>query len=89
MPNYRSRFMYINFRPNGDVYLNHKHVAGIDVIEHLMNAAKSYPQPEIYVIPSADIGQYEFIGKVIYGAQRAGFEVGKVHIFMQAANDPV
>ena len=88
MLNLRSRVMYINFRPNGDVYLNDKPVASHELMDRMMEAARWDPQPEIYIIPAADLDSYQFIGKVIYGAQRAGFGTGKVHLFAQAENDP-
>ncbi len=59
---------------DGDMYWNQKKLANTDeLFEFLKKESVKLPQPEVHV--RGDQGtRYEFIGKVIYTAQRAGVQ---------------
>jgi biopolymer transport protein ExbD len=59
---------------DGDMYWNQKKLANTDeLFEFLKKEAVKLPQPEVHV--RGDQGtRYEFIGKVVYTAQRAGVQ---------------
>ncbi|MET0855994.1 MAG: biopolymer transporter ExbD [Telluria sp.] len=59
---------------DGDMYWNQKRLANTDeLFEFLKQESVKLPQPEVHV--RGDQGtRYEFIGKVIYTAQRAGVQ---------------
>jgi biopolymer transport protein ExbD len=59
---------------DGDMYWNQKKLANTDeLFEFLKKESVKLPQPEVHV--RGDQGtRYEFIGKVVYTAQRAGVQ---------------
>jgi biopolymer transport protein ExbD len=59
---------------DGDMYWNQKRLANTDeLFEFLKKESVKLPQPEVHV--RGDQGtRYEFIGKVVYTAQRAGVQ---------------
>ncbi|MCL6484100.1 MAG: biopolymer transporter ExbD [Janthinobacterium lividum] len=57
---------------DGDMYWNQKKLANTDeLFEFLKKESIKLPQPEVHVRGDQET-KYEFIGKVIYTAQRAG-----------------
>jgi biopolymer transport protein ExbD len=59
---------------DGEMYWNQKHLANTDeLFDFLSKAAVKKPQPEVKV-RGDQATRYEFIGKVIYTAQRAGIQ---------------
>jgi biopolymer transport protein ExbD len=59
---------------DGDMYWNQKRLANTDeLFEFLKKEAVKLPQPEVHVRGDQET-RYEFIGKVIYTAQRAGVQ---------------
>jgi biopolymer transport protein ExbD len=59
---------------DGDMYFNQKKLANTDeLFEFLKKESVKLPQPEVHVRGDQD-AKYEFIGKVIYTAQRAGVQ---------------
>ncbi len=59
---------------DGDMYWNQKKLANTDeLFEFLKKEAVKLPQPEVHVRGDQET-RYEFIGKVIYTAQRAGVQ---------------
>jgi biopolymer transport protein ExbD len=59
---------------DGDMYWNAKRLANTDeLFEFLKKESVKIPQPEVKVRGDMDT-RYEFIGKVIYTAQRAGIQ---------------
>jgi biopolymer transport protein ExbD len=59
---------------DGDMYWNQKKLANTDeLFEFLKKEAVKLPQPEVHVRGDQET-KYEFIGKVIYTAQRAGVQ---------------
>ena len=59
---------------DGDMYWNQKRLANTDeLFDFLSKAAVKKPQPEVKVRGDQQT-RYEFIGKVIYTAQRAGIQ---------------
>ena len=59
---------------DGDMYWNQKKLANTDeLFEFLKKESVKLPQPEVHI--RGDQGtRYEFIGKVVYTAQRAGVQ---------------
>jgi biopolymer transport protein ExbD len=59
---------------DGEMYWNQKHLANTDeLFEFLKKESVKVPQPEVKVRGDQST-RYEFIGKVIYTAQRAGVQ---------------
>ncbi len=59
---------------DGDMYFNQKKLANTDeLFEFLKKESVKLPQPEVHVRGDQE-AKYEFIGKVIYTAQRAGVQ---------------
>ncbi|MDB5753993.1 MAG: biopolymer transporter ExbD [Massilia sp.] len=59
---------------DGDMYWNQKKLANTDeLFEFLKKESVKLPQPEVHVRGDQE-AKYEFIGKVIYTAQRAGVQ---------------
>lgn len=59
---------------DGDMYWNNKRLANTDeLFEFLKKESVKLPQPEVHVRGDQQT-KYEFIGKVIYTAQRAGIQ---------------
>lgn len=59
---------------DGDMYFNQKRLANTDeLFEFLKKESVKLPQPEVHVRGDQET-KYEFIGKVIYTAQRAGVQ---------------
>jgi biopolymer transport protein ExbD len=59
---------------DGDMYFNQKRLANTDeLFEFLKKESIKLPQPEVHVRGDQET-RYEFIGKVIYTAQRAGVQ---------------
>ncbi|MDQ2988486.1 MAG: biopolymer transporter ExbD [Pseudomonadota bacterium] len=59
---------------DGDMYFNQKKLANTDeLFEFLKKESVKLPQPEVHVRGDQE-AKYEFIGKVIYTAQRAGIQ---------------
>jgi biopolymer transport protein ExbD len=59
---------------DGDMYWNQKRLANTDeLFEFLKKESVKLPQPEVHVRGDQET-RYEFIGKVIYTAQRAGVQ---------------
>ena len=59
---------------DGDMYWNQKKLANTDeLFEFLKKESVKMPQPEVHVRGDQET-KYEFIGKVIYTAQRAGVQ---------------
>ena len=59
---------------DGDMYFNQKKLANTDeLFEFLRKESVKLPQPEVHVRGDQE-ARYEFIGKVIYTAQRAGVQ---------------
>jgi biopolymer transport protein ExbD len=59
---------------DGDMYWNQKKLANTDeLFEFLKKESVKLPQPEVHVRGDQET-RYEFIGKVIYTAQRAGVQ---------------
>jgi biopolymer transport protein ExbD len=59
---------------DGDMYFNQKKLANTDeLFEFLKKESVKLPQPEVHVRGDQDT-KYEYIGKVIYTAQRAGVQ---------------
>jgi biopolymer transport protein ExbD len=59
---------------DGDMYWNQKRLASTDeLFEFLKKESVKVPQPEVKVRGDQET-RYEFIGKVIYTAQRAGVQ---------------
>jgi biopolymer transport protein ExbD len=59
---------------DGDMYFNQKRLANTDeLFEFLKKESVKLPQPEVHVRGDQET-KYEFIGKVIYTAQRAGIQ---------------
>ncbi|UTY58233.1 biopolymer transporter ExbD [Massilia sp. erpn] len=59
---------------DGDMYWNQKKMADTnELFDFLKVEAVKLPQPEVHVRGDQD-ARYEFIGKVIYTAQRAGIQ---------------
>src|SRR6476661_5219298 len=59
---------------DGDMYWNQKRLANTDeLFEFLKKESVKLPQPEVHVRGDQET-RYEFIGKVIYTAQRAGIQ---------------
>ncbi len=59
---------------DGDMYFNQKKLANTgELFEFLKKEAVKLPQPEVHVRGDQE-AKYEFIGKVIYTAQRAGVQ---------------
>src|SRR3954468_20410250 len=59
---------------DGEMYWNAKHLANTDeLFEFLKKESVKIPQPEVKVRGDQQT-RYEFIGKVIYTAQRAGVQ---------------
>lgn len=59
---------------DGEMYWNQKHLANTDeLFEFLKKESVKIPQPEVKVRGDQST-RYEFIGKVIYTAQRAGVQ---------------
>jgi biopolymer transport protein ExbD len=59
---------------DGDMYWNQKKLANTEeLFEFLKKESVKLPQPEVHVRGDQD-AKYEFIGKVIYTAQRAGVQ---------------
>jgi biopolymer transport protein ExbD len=59
---------------DGDMYWNQKRLANTDeLFEFLKKESVKLPQPEVHIRGDQET-RYEFIGKVIYTAQRAGVQ---------------
>ncbi len=59
---------------DGDMYWNQKKLANTDeLFEFLKKESITLPQPEVHVRGDQET-RYEYIGKVIYTAQRAGVQ---------------
>jgi biopolymer transport protein ExbD len=59
---------------DGEMYWNQKHLSNTDeLFEFLKKESVKVPQPEVKVRGDQST-RYEFIGKVIYTAQRAGIQ---------------
>ena len=59
---------------DGDMYFNQKRLADTtELFEFLKKESVKLPQPEVHVRGDQE-SRYEFIGKVIYTAQRAGIQ---------------
>jgi biopolymer transport protein ExbD len=59
---------------DGDMFWNQKKLANTDeLFEFLKKESVKLPQPEVHVRGDQE-AKYEFIGKVIYTAQRAGVQ---------------
>jgi biopolymer transport protein ExbD len=59
---------------DGDMYWNQKKLANTDeLFEFLKKESVKLPQPEVHVRGDQET-KYEYIGKVIYTAQRAGVQ---------------
>lgn len=59
---------------DGDMYWNQKKLANTDeLFEFLKKESVKLPQPEVHVHGDQET-KYEYIGKVIYTAQRAGVQ---------------
>ena len=59
---------------DGDMYWNQKKLANTDeLFEFLKKESVKMPQPEVHVRGDQET-KYEYIGKVIYTAQRAGVQ---------------
>jgi biopolymer transport protein ExbD len=59
---------------DGDMYFNQKKLANTDeLFEFLKKESVKLPQPEVHVRGDQET-KYEYIGKVIYTAQRAGVQ---------------
>ena len=59
---------------DGDMYWNQKRLADTDeLFEFLKKESVKLPQPEVHVRGDQET-RYEFIGKVLYTAQRAGVQ---------------
>jgi biopolymer transport protein ExbD len=59
---------------DGDMYFNQRRLANTDeLFEFLKKESVKLPQPEVHVRGDQET-RYEFIGKVIYTAQRAGVQ---------------
>jgi biopolymer transport protein ExbD len=59
---------------DGDMYWNQKRLANTDVLfEFLKKESVKLPQPEVHIRGDQET-RYEFVGKVIYTAQRAGVQ---------------
>ncbi|MBB3117800.1 biopolymer transport protein ExbD [Massilia violacea] len=59
---------------DGDIYWNQKKMADTnELFDFLKVEAVKLPQPEVHVRGDQD-ARYEFVGKVIYTAQRAGIQ---------------
>ena len=59
---------------DGDMYWNQKRLANTDeLFEFLKKESVKLPQPEVHVRGDQET-KYEYIGKVIYTAQRAGVQ---------------
>jgi len=60
---------------DGDMYWNQKRLANTDeLFEFLKKESVKLPQPEVHIRGDQET-RYEFIGKVIYTAQRAGVQM--------------
>ena len=65
----------------GDIFWNQSPVANTDVLlDKLKKVAVMVPQPEVHIRGDQET-RYEFIGKTILAAQRAG--IAKVSFIMQ------
>ena len=59
---------------DGDMYFDQKRLADTnELFEFLKKESVKLPQPEVHVRGDQE-ARYEFIGKVIYTAQRAGIQ---------------
>ena len=59
---------------DGDMYFNQKRLADTtELFEFLKKESVKLPQPEVHVRGDQET-RYEFVGKVIYTAQRAGIQ---------------
>lgn len=59
---------------DGDMYFNQKRLADTaELFEFLKQESVKLPQPEVHVRGDQET-RYEFVGKVIYTAQRAGIQ---------------
>ncbi|RJG14515.1 ExbD/TolR family protein [Massilia cavernae] len=59
---------------DGDMYFNQKRLADTtELFEFLKQESVKLPQPEVHIRGDQDT-RYEFVGKVIYTAQRAGIQ---------------
>jgi biopolymer transport protein ExbD len=59
---------------DGDMYWNQKRLANTDeLFEFLKKESVKLPQPEVHIRGDQET-RYEFVGKVIYTAQRAGVQ---------------
>jgi biopolymer transport protein ExbD len=59
---------------DGDMYWNQKKLANTDeLFEFLKKESVKLPQPEVHIRGDQET-KYEFVGKVIYTAQRAGVQ---------------
>jgi biopolymer transport protein ExbD len=59
---------------DGDMYFNQKKLANTDeLFEFLKKESVKLPQPEVHIRGDQET-KYEFIGKVIFTAQRAGVQ---------------
>ena len=59
---------------DGDMYFNQRRLADTtELFEFLKKESVKLPQPEVHVRGDQE-SRYEFIGKVIYTAQRAGIQ---------------
>lgn len=58
----------------GEMYWNQKHLANTDeLFDFLAKESVKVPQPEVHIRGDQQT-RYEFIGKVLYTAQRAGIQ---------------
>lgn len=59
---------------DGDMYFNQKRLADTtELFEFLKKESVKLPQPEVHVRGDQET-RYEFVGKVVYTAQRAGIQ---------------
>ena len=66
--------VHIVVNKDGDMYWNQKRLANTDeLFEFLKKESVKLPQPEVHIRGDQET-RYEFIGKVIYTAQRAGVQ---------------
>jgi biopolymer transport protein ExbD len=64
----------ISVNKDGDMYWNQKRLASTEeLFEFLKKESVKLPQPEVHVRGDQET-KYEYIGKVIYTAQRAGVQ---------------
>ena len=62
----------LSVNKDGDIFWNEKQVADIpELLNRLKAVAVLVPQPEVH-IRGDEAGRYEFVGKVVATAQRAG-----------------